>query len=275
MSRRTATVLPSALATLLLCALAPMSGDPAHASTCNAAPKPAAPAGSHWYYRTDRDSSRKCWYLASPGQKVQSAARARPANAGAEPPAPPMTEPAEQLTRPAQLRLDAPASAAQPPASAAEPAPTTAPENAPILQSPAAPDAAERKQEPGAEREFIKTEARVPVSIEPPVAPVVSTGNVTASASGIGALQFVLIALAAVCLLTSAALSVARARRRRPDPDQLDIVDLNTKAPLRAPTDADTAAPSLLPAEAAARRHDADIEERLRQFTEAWRRQAA
>jgi hypothetical protein len=37
----------------------------AHAADCLAAPGPSAPPNSHWYYRTDRTTQRKCWFLRS------------------------------------------------------------------------------------------------------------------------------------------------------------------------------------------------------------------
>ena len=46
----------------------------ARANDCLTAPNSPAPQGSHWYYRLDRASQRKCWYLHAPGQPVQQAA---------------------------------------------------------------------------------------------------------------------------------------------------------------------------------------------------------
>src|SRR5947208_7634559 len=37
--------------------------DGAAADNCLAAPKGAAPKGSHWYYRVDRAAKRNCWYV--------------------------------------------------------------------------------------------------------------------------------------------------------------------------------------------------------------------
>ncbi|MGY3036491.1 hypothetical protein ACVIIV_005661 [Bradyrhizobium sp. USDA 4354] len=39
------------------------------APDCLAAPKDAAPQGQHWYYRLDRTTKRKCWYLRAAGDK--------------------------------------------------------------------------------------------------------------------------------------------------------------------------------------------------------------
>jgi hypothetical protein len=35
----------------------------ARADDCLTAPKSSAPESGHWYYRTDRATQRKCWYL--------------------------------------------------------------------------------------------------------------------------------------------------------------------------------------------------------------------
>lgn len=43
----------------------------ADAADCLEAPNSAAPENSHWYYRTDRATQRKCWYLRSTDQPVQ------------------------------------------------------------------------------------------------------------------------------------------------------------------------------------------------------------
>jgi hypothetical protein len=37
----------------------------ARAAACVTAPDSAAPPNSHWYYRTDRTTQHKCWYLRS------------------------------------------------------------------------------------------------------------------------------------------------------------------------------------------------------------------
>ena len=36
---------------------------PASANDCLAAPNSPAPQGSHWYYRLDWATQRKCWYV--------------------------------------------------------------------------------------------------------------------------------------------------------------------------------------------------------------------
>jgi hypothetical protein len=47
---------------------------PARAEDCLAAPNSPAPQGTHWYYRLDWATQRKCWYTRAAGQPVQQAA---------------------------------------------------------------------------------------------------------------------------------------------------------------------------------------------------------
>src|SRR6516225_8195844 len=54
----------AAIASLLLLCGFVLSGNPVQAADeCLAAPNAAAPAGSHWYYRLERPTQRKCWYI--------------------------------------------------------------------------------------------------------------------------------------------------------------------------------------------------------------------
>ena len=46
----------------------------ARADDCLAAPNSPAPQGSHWYYRLDWATQRKCWYVRAPGPPAQQAA---------------------------------------------------------------------------------------------------------------------------------------------------------------------------------------------------------
>jgi tetratricopeptide (TPR) repeat protein len=51
-----------------------MSTNAARADDCLAAPNSAAPEGSHWYYRIDRATQGKCWYVRATDQAAQQAA---------------------------------------------------------------------------------------------------------------------------------------------------------------------------------------------------------
>ena len=44
----------------------------ARADDCLTAPNGSAPAGSHWYYHTDRANQRKCWYVRATDQPTQN-----------------------------------------------------------------------------------------------------------------------------------------------------------------------------------------------------------
>ncbi|WP_424631902.1 hypothetical protein [Bradyrhizobium sp. SYSU BS000235] len=61
---------------------APATEDKAEASAdqCLAAPKGETPKGAHWYYRLEKGTKRKCWYLAD------AAAKANKATASSAPP---------------------------------------------------------------------------------------------------------------------------------------------------------------------------------------------
>jgi hypothetical protein len=64
-------------------------GGAVHASEqCAAQPNLKSPPGSHWYYRVDRASQRKCWFLARAGMKVGQPAPAK-AQSAAKPQPPP------------------------------------------------------------------------------------------------------------------------------------------------------------------------------------------
>ena len=74
--------------------------DQAKADECQSRPGASTPRGSHWYYRLDRQSGRRCWYLGPTNQKMRQAAPTEQA-APAEPRAA-----ATPLPRPNALRAD-------------------------------------------------------------------------------------------------------------------------------------------------------------------------
>lgn len=268
---------------LSLGALAPTNT--AHAAaTCNAAPKPTAPQGQHWYYRTDRSLGRKCWYLAAEGRNGRAApqtAAAQPdEDANVEPAAPPMAEAAARLTEPlrsAPPPRPAPAAAfvAQamptlPNAATMSPAPDQpVAEPAGVAQAPAAtaPPAA-NVAEPVAD-------ARPSADATPAAAPVAAAPAAIAPALAperSNPMQFVFVAFVGLCLLAGLFFYLAMVRRRRME---VRIVDLNTPAPLRrGDIAAMSDAPSVAPDER--ERDSAQIdEERLRRFSRAWKERAA
>ena len=111
-------------------ALAP-AGHAAPADTCLKAPGGVAPQGKHWYYRTERPSMRKCWYLAEKGLTVTQRAATRTA---------PQDEPDEEADTPATVASVPAAPAAKVPAAPAEnvaPAPSASVAPAPAAEPPA------------------------------------------------------------------------------------------------------------------------------------------
>jgi hypothetical protein len=266
----------SAIAALTgsLCALTIVS--PAHAvEDCAAAPKSPPPQGSHWYYRTDRASQRKCWYLAPQTRKVSKASRtAAQAPSAAEPTAPSRTEKyVERPTPPAQPEIpETPALPAESGVAAPDAAFTQWPDPSidatehqkEAASAPVAQDYARKEiQTPGASDEGpMQPSAALPGTIREPAAAPART------------LQFVTGGLAAMGFVTSAFLYLAGARRRRRT--RVQIVDLNIRAPLRTPATVGGTKPPV-PMEMIHRHDelDADIEDRLREFSQAWRRRAA
>jgi hypothetical protein len=61
---------PAPGALLVVLAVTILAAGPVHAAAdCVAAPGSQAPQGSHWYYRTDHATGRKCWYVSPEGRK--------------------------------------------------------------------------------------------------------------------------------------------------------------------------------------------------------------
>src|SRR5262245_40260235 len=46
------------------------------AEECLSAPDSPSPEGTHWYYRLDLSTQRKCWYLRAPARSLRRAAAA-------------------------------------------------------------------------------------------------------------------------------------------------------------------------------------------------------
>ena len=106
------------VATLLAwwCAGVGVPTNTARADDCLTAPNSPAPAGSHWYFRTDRAKQRDCWYLHAPDQPPQ------PAAAQAISDAPPVTQ-TIAFKKPATASPTAPSVNTRPGDSAASPLP--------------------------------------------------------------------------------------------------------------------------------------------------------
>jgi hypothetical protein len=114
-------------------ALAP-SIEAAPAETCLKAPKGVAPQGSHWYYRVDRATQHRCWYLGEKGGKVAQRSRTHSAPAQAEPDDDDDAAPAPVATAPAARTATAPAARVAP---APAMAPAADDEPQPAAEAPA------------------------------------------------------------------------------------------------------------------------------------------
>jgi hypothetical protein len=149
--RKSFRVCVAALAALFfVIAAAARPTEAATAADCIAKPTGPAPKGQHWYFSSDRETKRRCWFLAQAGLKVASRQRAPRAS--------------KQVARAArQQPADRPEPrAAETHARAPEPAaPAAEPEAAPAEQAAAAappnptPPAAAAEVDPAAGRALL------------------------------------------------------------------------------------------------------------------------
>jgi hypothetical protein len=220
--------------------LLPATPGNAATDTCLAAPDSTPPEGSHWYFRTDRATQRKCWYLAAQGHKVHRIVRrAAAADEAATQPARSERK-AEQSAAPAQ---SPPAADNAPdrmqrfiygPATAAtEPVAQAAPRPAPVTATPSAgvlPWPAPAPEQPTASTNGAETAADVPVAAvsEPAlndvqaseprdVAPAArrATADDSAAATPLQMLLLFIAALAIAGSLLHTVVKLALARGRR------------------------------------------------------------
>lgn len=234
-----------ALAAITLLPATAGNAAPAATDTCLAAPDSTPPEGSHWYFRTDRTTQRKCWYLAAQGQKAHRIVRrtaaadeaaTRPARSERKPEqsaAPTQPQPAADNAQGRMQRfIYGAATAAEPVVQAApQPAAATATPSAGVLPWPApAPE------QPTAGTNGAETAADVPVAAvsEPAVNDVKASeprdvapaaGRATAAAtvqaaddSAATPLQMLLLFIAALAIaggLLHTVVKLALARRRR------------------------------------------------------------
>ena len=248
----------------------------ASAATCLSAPKPPAPEGKHWFYRLDRETNRKCWYVGSKDKDTRSkAARSAPQPEDADEPAAPQ-RPARGVTKaepqsaPAMFTRDAsqvaPDSApTPPPASPIVSAPPPAPSIS-MAEQPAAPAGpivqAQAQSEPPSAR--APEEQLVAQSIAPqPAAPAVRAPE--ANAAGTPIYQFVFLALAVIGLIGGAVLYFMEMKRRRHDVLNLanrDTAPDPTAGPVRVTIDA----PALAPTQESPLRQQDDVDEILQRL---------
>jgi hypothetical protein len=242
------------------------------AATCLTAPNAPAPQGSHWYYRLERPSLRKCWRLVAKDRKEQRAAA---------PPAQPEpdneTEAAPAASKPIER-------AAQPEAPAPAPAPvittlvtrnvSNTSDTAP-LPPPAPPMPGAEIAQPPAPLPRETTNAQAPATPEHPVAQPVVASNATADASspdGAPTWRLLLEAIALLVLVAGAAFGVLQIVRWRTDVLNT-VTNEDRDAPVAAPA---RAAPTFapLPPMAMLARED-DVDQALRRFAGSARRRAA
>jgi hypothetical protein len=279
MSIQARSILPSTIAALAaslsLVAFPPLHRAANAAETCLAGPKGAAPQGSHWYYRLERDSQRKCWHLVQKDQKGQrAAAPAEPqgdadeeVEAAATPPA--AKKSVGRVTEPAPKAAQAPVTKdASDTTEATAPVPWPDPPAAmmPRVDAPSPPAPAEQPQ-----NDSPAPAAIVQQPVQQPVAAADSTATVAVTA-GTSALQFVFVAIALLGLLACAMFYIAGARRRRTD--VLNKAQHLNALPAELPAAADAPTFQPLPPMDLMPRHD-DVEEAMQRFTERWKRRAA
>ena len=88
-SRRVASLIKSivlVVSFLMLGAGVGAPGNNLHAEECLSAPDSPSPQGTHWHYRLDWATQRKCWYLRAPARSLRRAAAAATATATPAPP---------------------------------------------------------------------------------------------------------------------------------------------------------------------------------------------
>ncbi|WP_295846533.1 hypothetical protein [Tardiphaga sp.] len=134
MANRAATISAVIISAMVAVSLTTITKSTA-ADECLTAPKADAPGGGHWYYRSDRATKRKCWYISDQreGAERKTASVARSVKPRTSP-----TLPKSIANARAEIFDAAPDRA-----SAAMPAALPAPASAPTLVAAAAPPAAD------------------------------------------------------------------------------------------------------------------------------------
>jgi hypothetical protein len=247
MPNRTAKFLSAVIA--CLCAGVPLtasrSATPAPAADeCLLAPKNETPDGSHWYFRIEHPSNRRCWYLREEGDAQtapsNSSASARPVS-----PAPDKPMPGSVANARAELRSprtgidqDRPANTGQMPAAAnaamIDSAPPANPADANMLtsvvasrwpaqlsaNSPVAPPPQPASANPPADVQANDVQANAappPSAVAPPAAAPLAAADASMakqSGSAVMLLAVIVGALSVAGLIASAVFRVGGRRRR-------------------------------------------------------------
>jgi len=245
------------------------------AASCLAAPNAPAPQGSHWYYRLERPSLRKCWRLVQKDQKDQRAATPEPDDETKEAPAAiaPVERAAETAAKPAPApvvntlvtrNVSSTNEAAQP---LLPPAPSTSAAQGTESANAPAPAQHAAGSEP----------APVQLVDQPAPRPVVASDKPADASDPDGAPTWLLLleAIALLGLLAGAACFVMWIVRRRTD--VLNTVRGADGLPLDAsPAAAEAEPPTFAPLPPISALHPRDdVDEALERFAQPRRRRAA
>jgi hypothetical protein len=230
---RVARPLAPVIAVLAAAFFLPNPNSPASAAdACLSAPNAPAPRGSHWYYRTERPSLRKCWRL------VQKDAGDQPAAAATTQAEPDVMEPVPAASPPAERVTETDAQpvirtlvtrnvsntheSAPPPPSEPSQAPSTPSASAAAPMQAAAPG-----------------DAPVHTADQAAAAPAAEPSQPVDATAAVPGLGLLLLAIALLVVLAGAAFGVMRIALRRAD--VLDTVRETDEAPFDA-------SPALVPA---------------------------
>jgi hypothetical protein len=208
---------PALLAMLALAAASAQYS--ARAEDCLAGPNAQAPQGSHWYYRLDRATHRKCWYVGAQRARTQRAAATAERRSAAPVPAEVADDDVPTAAAPPAVAAPQPAFGTLAPAGA----PTARADAAPAESAPPVPAAAAPAPERIGPRSVQTTTERMraPEPAKPPApaaseaapsAPPASTPGLFDPGAGRGALPAALFAIA--LLLAALGTMLVRARRR-------------------------------------------------------------
>jgi hypothetical protein len=296
------SVLPPAIAALAVSLsvfmLSPLSSAANAAETCLAAPKGAAPQGSHWYYRVERGSQRKCWRLVQKDQKAQRAGA--PADPQGDVDDDTDESPAPQAAKKSGGRVAAPqptvsqalatsnasdtentsdttVATAQPvqwpdpPASMME-RPTDPASVAPAQNVPAQTIPAQTASDAPAPAAIAEQPDQQPVATAESAATAPAAGGTSAASGDVSVLQFIFAIIAFVGLVACPIFYIAGVRLRRSDvlnkAQHLNALPAEVPAAPGAPTFQPLPPMNLMP------QHD-DVEEAMQRFAERWKRRAA
>ena len=260
MSRQFAFPVFAAVAALLSVTAIPTSSS--YAEACLAAPNAPAPQGSHWFYRIERPSLRKCWRLVKRDEQPQRTAKR----------AAPQPEPVEEMDAAPAAQISERVAQSAPQHGWLTRSASAVPEAVAPLQ---APDPLDRTSERADEQASappppapVVQEQRneaAPASVAPPQAAqpkqtTVAQTPAAAAPASTGMLQFVFVVIAAIGLLAAAIFFFIDMRRRRTD--VLTRISRDDEASFEAP-DEDAPTFSAMPPITLTPQHD-DVDEALR-----------